>query len=85
MTIYQTRYRDLKEASMRRAGGDARRGRSPLHQIERRFAPRKLEIDIDCFELNPGMSDLCDFSMSPQQIEPCAVAPRHGAPLEAVF
>ena len=26
MTIYQTRYRDRKEASVWRAGGDARRG-----------------------------------------------------------
>ena len=62
MTIYRTRYRDPKEhrwvnqwaetrvgAEMRRAG------------IEKRFAPRKLEICIDRFELNPGKSDVVRF------------------------
>jgi len=30
-------------------------------QIARRFAPRKLEIGIDCFELNPSKSDAVRF------------------------
>jgi len=62
MTIYRTRYRDPKEhrwVSERpktRVVAEVNRA-----QIARRFAPRKLEIGIDCFELNPSKSDAVRF------------------------
>jgi len=31
-------------------------------EIERRFAPKKLDIAIDRFELNPGKSDIVSVS-----------------------
>jgi hypothetical protein len=63
MTIYRTRYRDPKEhrrwvsawaetrvgAEMRRAG------------IEKRFAPRKVEIAVARFEVNPSKPELVRF------------------------
>jgi hypothetical protein len=30
-------------------------------EIERRFAPKKLEVEIDRFEVNPGKSDIVRF------------------------
>ena len=45
-------------AEMRRAG------------IETRFAPRKLEVSIDRFELNPGKSDVVRFLNEHELIEP---------------
>src|SRR5215831_2844913 len=62
----------LPRFTKRHRCGDGRRGRSPPREIEQQFAPRKLEIAIDCFELNPGKSDLRVFSMSTRQIEPGA-------------
>jgi hypothetical protein len=62
MTIYRTRYHDPKEhrwvsewaetrigAEMRRAG------------IEKRFAPRKVEIEVGRFEVNPGKDAIIKF------------------------
>jgi hypothetical protein len=62
MTIYRTRYRDPKErrwlsewaetrigAQMRRAG------------IETRFSPRKVEISVERFEVNPTKPELVRF------------------------
>jgi hypothetical protein len=57
MTIYRTRDRDpqehrwVRERPKRRVVPEVHRA-----QIERRFAPRKLEIGIDCFEVNPSKS-----------------------------
>jgi hypothetical protein len=62
MTIYRTRYRNPKEHRWvsewveTRVAAEVRRV-----EIERRFAPRKLEIAIDRFELNPGKSDVVRF------------------------
>ena len=30
-------------------------------EIEQRFAPKKLEVEIDRFEVNPGKSDIVRF------------------------
>ena len=62
MTIYRTRYRDPKEhrwlsewaetrigAEMRRAG------------IEKRFAPRKIEVAVERYEVNPTKPELVRF------------------------
>jgi hypothetical protein len=62
MTVYRTRYRDPKEhrgvsawpetrvgAEMRRAG------------IEKRFAPRKIEVAVERFEVNPSKPELVRF------------------------
>jgi hypothetical protein len=62
MTIYRTRYRDpaarrwVNAWSETRITAEFRRG-----EIERRFPSRKLEIEIERFELNPGKSDIVRF------------------------
>ena len=62
MKIYRTRYREprerrrLSEWSETRVTAEFRRS-----EIERRFAPKKLEVEIKRFELNPGKSDIVRF------------------------
>jgi len=62
MTIYRTRYRDPKERRWVSEWAETR-VTAEFHraEIERRFAPKKLEIAIDRFELNPGKSDIVRF------------------------
>ena len=57
MTIYRTRYRDPKERRWLSRWAETR----VTAEIERRFAPKKIEIGIDRFELNPGKSDIVRF------------------------
>ena len=59
MTIYRTRYRDPKEHRWVSKRPETRVV-AEVHRA-RRFAPRKLEIGIDCFELNPSKSDAVRF------------------------
>jgi len=62
MTIYRTRYRDPKRHSWVNAW-------SPTHvvaelhriEVEKRFAPRKVEIEVQRFEVNPGKYDIIKF------------------------
>ena len=62
MTIYRTRYRDPKRHSWVNAW-------SPTHvvaelrgiEVEKRFAPRKVEIEVRRFEVNPGKYDIIKF------------------------
>jgi len=62
MTIYRTRYRDpkehrwLSEWSETRVTAEFRRA-----EFERRFASKKLEVESERFELNPGKSDIVRF------------------------
>jgi hypothetical protein len=62
MTIYRTRYRDLKERRWFSKWAETR-VTAEFHraEVERRFAPKKLEIATDRFELNPGKSDIVRF------------------------
>jgi hypothetical protein len=62
MTIYRTRYRDPKERRWFSKWTETR-VTAEFHraEFERRFAPKKLEIAIDRFELNPGKSDIVRF------------------------
>ena len=62
MTIYRTRYRDPKRNrwvsswSETRVTAEFRRA-----EVERRFAPKELEVAIERFELNPGKADFVRF------------------------
>jgi hypothetical protein len=62
MTIYRTRYRDPKERrwmsrwAVTRVTAEFHRA-----EIERRFASKKLDIEIERFEVNPGKSDIVRF------------------------
>jgi hypothetical protein len=62
MTIYRTRYRDSKEHrwvsewAETRVAAELRRA-----AIERRFGSRKLDIEIERFDVNPGKSDIVRF------------------------
>ena len=63
MTIYRTRYRDPKERRWWLSRWAETRVTAEFWraEIERRFAPKKIEIGIDRFELNPGKSDIVRF------------------------
>jgi hypothetical protein len=55
MTIYRTRYRDRKEHRWLSAWSETRvTAEFRRAEIERRFARKNLEVQIDRFELNPG-------------------------------
>src|SRR5215475_9720922 len=55
MTIYRTRYRDPKERRWLSRWAETRVTAVFWRaEIERRFAPKKLEVAIDRFELNPA-------------------------------
>lgn len=62
MTIYRTRYRDPSEhrwvsaCAETRAGAEMRRTGS-----EKRFAPRKVEVAVKRFEVNPSKPELVRF------------------------
>jgi len=62
MTIYRTCYRDPKEHRWvsewvkTRVAAEFCRA-----QIEKRFAPRKVDALVERFELNPGKSDIVRF------------------------
>jgi hypothetical protein len=62
MTIYRTRYRDPKrhswvnEWSPTLVVAELRR-----IEVEKRFAPRKVEIEVERFEVNPGKYDIIKF------------------------
>jgi len=62
MTIHRTRYRDpkehrwLSEGAQTRVGAEMRRA-----GIEKRFAPRKIDIAVERFEVNPTKSELVRF------------------------
>ena len=60
MTIYRTRYRDRKEhrwmSEWAEIGAEMRRTR-----IEKRFAPRKIEVAVKRFEVNPSKPELVRF------------------------
>ena len=64
MTIYRTRYRDPKAHRWVSAWSETRvTAEFRRAEIDRRFAGRKLEIEIaiERFELNPGKSDIVRF------------------------
>jgi hypothetical protein len=62
MTIYRTRYREPRDRRWLSAWSETRvTAEFRRSEIERRFAPKKLEIAIDRFELNPGKSDIVRF------------------------
>jgi hypothetical protein len=62
MTIYRTRYRDPKERrwvsqwAVTRIGAEMRRA-----GIEKRFAPRKVDVAVERFEVNPSKPELVRF------------------------
>jgi hypothetical protein len=58
MTIYQTRYRDPKEQQW----AETRVGAEMRHTgIEYRFAPCKIEVAIERFEVTPSKPELVRF------------------------
>jgi hypothetical protein len=62
MTIYRTRYRDPKEHRWVSAWSETRvTAEFRRAEIERRFARKNLEVQIERFELNPGKSDIVRF------------------------
>jgi hypothetical protein len=62
MTIYRTRYRDPRQHRWVSKWAETRVV-AEFHRAdtEQRFAPKKLEIGIERFELNPGKSDIVRF------------------------
>jgi hypothetical protein len=44
-----------------RVGGDTRGAEFYRAQIEKRYAPRKVDAQVERFELNPGKSDIVRF------------------------
>jgi hypothetical protein len=62
MTIYRTRYRDPEERRWVSQWAETRVAAEFCRaDIGRRFAPRKVEVQIERFELNPGKSDIVRF------------------------
>jgi hypothetical protein len=62
MTIYRTRYRDPKRQRWVNAWSETRvTAEFRRAEIERHFAPRRLEVAIERFELNPGKADIVRF------------------------
>jgi hypothetical protein len=62
MTIYRTRYRDPKDHRWVSAWSETRvTAEFRRAEIERRFARKNLEVQIEWFELNPGKSDIVRF------------------------
>jgi hypothetical protein len=62
MTIYRTRYRGPGERSWVSAWSETRvTAEFRRAEFEKRFAPKKLEVEIERFELNPGKSDIVRF------------------------
>jgi hypothetical protein len=62
MTIYRTRYHDPKEHRWVSAWAETRVGAEMRRAgIERRFAPRRIEIAVERFEVNPSKPELVRF------------------------
>jgi len=62
MTIYRTRYPDPKERRWLSRWAETRvTAEFWRAEVERRFAPKKLEVAVERFELNPGKSDIVRF------------------------
>jgi len=62
MTIYPIRYRDPKEHRWVSAWSETRvTAEFRRADIERRFARKNLEVQIERFELNSGKSDIVRF------------------------
>jgi hypothetical protein len=62
MTIYRTRDRDPKDHRWVSAWSETRvTAEFRRAEIERRFARKNLEVQIERFELNPGKSDIVRF------------------------
>ena len=62
MTLYRRRYRDPKEHRRVSAGAETRVGAEVRRAgIEKRFAPGKLEIAVERFEVNPSKPPLVRF------------------------
>jgi hypothetical protein len=62
MTIYRTRYRDPKERRWLSRWAETRvTAEFWRAEIERRYAPRKVDALVERFELNPGKSDIVRF------------------------
>jgi hypothetical protein len=62
MTIFRTRYRNPEERRWVSEWSETRVAAELCRaQIEKRFAPKKLEVQIERFELNPGKSDVVRF------------------------
>ena len=59
MTIYRTRYRNPKKHRWVSAWAETRAGAEMRRAgIEKRFAPRKIEVAVERFEVNPSKPDL---------------------------
>ena len=62
MTIYRTRYRDPKEHRWVSEWAESRIGAEMrCAGIEKRFAPRKVEIAVERFEAKPTKPELVRF------------------------
>jgi hypothetical protein len=62
MTIYRARYRDPKEHRWVSEWAETRVAVEFCRaQIEKRYAPRKVDALVERFELNPGKSDIVRF------------------------
>ena len=62
MTIYRTRYRDPKEHRWVNEWAETRVAAELCRaEVEKRYSPRKLDVQIERFELNPGKSDVVRF------------------------
>jgi hypothetical protein len=62
MTIYRTRYRDPKEHRWVNAWAETRVGAEMRRAgIEQRFAPRKIEVAVERFEVNLTKPELVRF------------------------
>jgi hypothetical protein len=62
VTIYRTRYREPKERRWVSAWAETRVA-AEFHraEIERRFAPHKIEIEVDRFEVDLGKDAIIKF------------------------
>ena len=62
MTIYRARYRDPKEHRWVSAWAETRVGAEMRRAgIEKRFAPRKIEVAVERFEVNLSKPELVRF------------------------
>jgi len=62
MTIYRARYRDAEQRRWINEWAETRVAAELCRaEIEKSFAPRKLDVRIERFVLNPGKSDIVRF------------------------
>jgi len=61
MTIYRTRYRDPKSSWVNEWSPTLVVAELRRREVEKRFAPKMVEIEVERFEVNPGKYDILSF------------------------